>query len=95
MAGGVSAHQADKKHPNMAETTTNPQKSEQNGIARGAIAPTPSVMNVTTRALTLGRVVSIPDNILQVVLQIPTIEMRKAALTSEIPFPWARLGRKI
>jgi hypothetical protein len=52
-------------------------------------------MNVTTRALTLGRVVSIPDNILQVVLQIPTIEMRKAALTSEIPFPMARLGRKI
>ena len=52
-------------------------------------------MNVTTRALTLGRVVSIPDNILQVVLQIPTIEMRKAALTSEIPFSMARLGRKI
>jgi hypothetical protein len=52
-------------------------------------------MNVTTRALTPGRLVSIPDNILQVVLQIPTIEMRKAALTSEIPFPVARLGRKI
>jgi hypothetical protein len=43
MAGGVSAHQADKKHPNMAETTTNPQKSEQNGIARGAIAPRPKM----------------------------------------------------
>ena len=43
MAGGVSAHQADKKHPNMAETTTNPQKSEQNGIARGAIAPIPKI----------------------------------------------------
>ena len=43
MAGGVTAHQADKKTPNIAETTTNPQKSSQNGIARGAMAPTPKM----------------------------------------------------
>ena len=48
-------------------------------------------MNVTTRALTPRRSVSIPERILQIVLQIPTMEMRKEAFTLEMPREVARL----
>ena len=41
MAGDVTAHQAERKAPNMTETMTKAQYSSQNGIARGAIPPTP------------------------------------------------------
>ena len=49
---------------------------------------------MTIRAFTHGRSVSIPDNILQMVLHMPTIDMRKEAFTSEIPRSTARPGRK-
>ena len=115
MAGEVTAHQAERKAPNMTETITKAQYSSQNGMARGAIPPTPGkedvimilsdyhelfvilprAMKVTTRALTPGRSVSIPERILQIVLQMPTMEMRKEALTLEMPWDLARLGRNM
>ena len=55
----------------------------------------PSAMNVTTRALTPGRSVNIPERILQMVLQMPTMEIRKLALTWEMPLEVARLGRNM
>jgi len=94
MTGEVTAHQADKNAPNITQQMTNAQYSSQKGIARGAIPPRPRAMNVTTRAFTPGRSVRIPDNILQSVLQIPTIEIRKEAFTADIPFDWAKSGRK-
>ena len=41
MTGEVTAHQADKKDPNITETITNDQYSSQKGMARGAIPPRP------------------------------------------------------
>ena len=114
MAGEVTAHQAERKAPNMTETITKAQYSSQKGMASGAILPTtwrngcyndfvlkyhehaiilPRAMNVSTRALTPGRSVSIPERILQVVL--PTMEMREEAFTLEIPREVARLGRNM
>ena len=55
----------------------------------------PSAINVTTRALTPGKSVNIPDRILPIVLQMPTIEMRKDALSSETPLSMASFGRNV
>ena len=41
MAGLVTAHQAERKAPNMTETITKAQYSSQKGMARGAIPPVP------------------------------------------------------
>ena len=51
-------------------------------------------MKVTTMALTPGKSVNIPERILPIVLQMPTMEMRKAAFTSETPLSMASFGRK-
>ena len=42
MAGEVTAHQADRKLPNMTDTSTKAQYSSQKGMARGAIPPIPA-----------------------------------------------------
>ena len=55
----------------------------------------PSAMKVTTRALTPGRSVSQPERIRQIVFEIPTIEIRKAAFTVSIPLEVARDGRNM
>ena len=55
----------------------------------------PSATKVTTRALTPGRSVSQPDRIRQMVLEMPTMEMRKEALTSVMPLEVAREGRNM
>ena len=47
MAGEVTAHQAERKAPNMTETITKAQYSSQKGMASGAIPPTPGEMDVT------------------------------------------------
>ena len=41
MAVLVTAHQAERNDPNMAETITKAQYSSQNGMARGANPPIP------------------------------------------------------
>jgi len=41
MAGEVTAHQAERKAPNMTETMMNAQYSSQKGMARGATPPIP------------------------------------------------------
>ena len=41
MAGEVTAHQADRKAPNMTATMMNAQYWSQNGIASGATPPIP------------------------------------------------------
>ena len=41
ITGEVTAHQADKKAPNITETIINAQYSSQKGMARGAIPPKP------------------------------------------------------
>ena len=41
MAGLVTAHQAERKAPNMTETITKAQYSSQKGMAKGAIPPIP------------------------------------------------------
>ena len=42
MAGEVTAHQADRKLPNITDTITKAQYSSQKGMARGAIPPIPA-----------------------------------------------------
>ena len=42
ITGEVTAHQADKKAPNITETIINAQYSSQKGMARGAIPPKPN-----------------------------------------------------
>ena len=41
MTGEVTAHQADRKAPNMTQTMTKAQYSSQKGMAKGAIPPNP------------------------------------------------------
>ena len=46
IAGDVTAHQADRKAPNMTETMMKAQYSSQNGIHRGARPPIPENIKI-------------------------------------------------